>query len=128
MKKEIKVYIASPYTKGWIPHMVNIQIQTASKLMKLGYFPYTPLLSHFQSIFDPTISEEELLTLDFCFVKTCNALLRIHPVDEKGKEIPSSGADREEAVAREHSIPIFHSIEDLNDHFKCNGYQALIDL
>ena len=125
MKKEIKVYIASPYTNGWIPAMVKLQIDTADKLMDLGYFPYVPLLDHFQSLYKPR-PEDDWLEKDFAFIKVCDAVLRLKPVDEEGKEIPSSGANKEEVVAKLKGIPVFYSIDDLNNHFKSNSKQYKI--
>jgi len=123
MKKEIKIYIASPYTNGWIPSMVKLQIDTADKLMDEGYNPYTPLLDHFQSLYKPR-PETDWLNKDFVFLKCCDAVLRLFPLDENGKKISSSGADKEESMAKTHNIPVFYSIEELNDHFKANSTQS----
>jgi len=114
---EIRVYIASPYTHGWIATMVKLQMSTADKLMDLGYLPYTPLLTHFQEIFSHR-TENDWLKIDFGFLKVCDAILRLKPIDEKGNEIPSFGADSEVKLAKENGIPVFYSIGDLNVHFK----------
>ena len=125
--KEIRVYIASPYTNGWMPTNIRLQIETADKLMDLGYIPYTPLLSHFQEIYSSR-SEHDWLKIDFAFLKICDAILRLKPVGKDGKEIPSPGADQEEEIAKEHGIPIFYLIEELNDHFKAKSTQAKLEL
>ena len=121
-EREIKVYIASPYSNGWQSAMVKLQIETADMLMDEGYYPYPPLLDHFQSMYNPR-PERDWLDKDFVFLKCCDAVLRLRPVDKNGKEIPSSGADEETALAVEEGIPVFESIEDLNDHFKANSKQ-----
>lgn len=121
--KEIRVYIASPYTNGWMPTNVRRQLTAADKLIDLGYIPYTPLLTHFQEIYSSK-SEHIWLKIDFSFLKVCDAVLRLRPVDETGREIPSNGADQEEALAKKEGIPVFYSIEDLNDHFKSNSSQT----
>ena len=115
--KEIKVYIASPYSNGWMPTNIRRQFDAANQLIGLGYFPMVPLLSHFMELY---VHHEEHYWLqhDMVFLKTCDALLRLKPVDEKGNEITSKGADKEEALARECGIPVFYDIADLNVHFK----------
>jgi nucleoside 2-deoxyribosyltransferase len=114
--KEIKVYIASPYTNGWMPKMIRTQLDAADELIDLGFCPFVPLLAHFQEIYNPR-TEEDWLRVDFAFVKVCDALLRIRLYNEDGSEIYSSGADRECEVAKENGIPIFESIKDLYRHF-----------
>jgi hypothetical protein len=123
--KEIKVYIASPYTNGWMPSNVKLQLDTSNELMDLGYFPYTPLLAHFQEIYNPR-SENDWLKLDFVFLKTCDAILRLQNFDRNKELIPSPGADKEEELAKKCGIPVFHSIINLNDHFKANATQKKI--
>lgn len=122
-KREIKVYIASPYTNGWMPTNVKRQFDISGKLMELGYWPYVPLLTHFLELYTH-YPEHKWLELDFVYLKTCNALLRIKPIDESGREISSKGADQEESLARKEGIPVFYNIEDLNDHFKTNSSQT----
>jgi hypothetical protein len=45
------------------------------------------------------------LKLDFVYLKICNAVLRLRPVDKNGKEIYSSGADQEVELAIKEGIP-----------------------
>jgi len=123
MKEEIKVYIASPYSNGWQSEMVKLQIDVADELMNQGYYPYPPLLDHFQSLYRPR-PENDWLDKDFVFLKCCDAVLRLRPVDKDGREIPSSGADKETALAKKEGIPVFESVEELNDHFKANSKQT----
>lgn len=113
---KITVYIASPYSNGWMPENIRLQLKTADKLMDYGYAPYVPLLAHFQEIYNPR-SEQEWLEVDFIYVKLCDALLRLKPKGKDGKEIPSPGATKEEVLAKENNIPVFYSIEDLNEYF-----------
>lgn len=51
--KNIKVYIASPYTLGDVAVNVKIQMDMADKLMNNGFIPFTPLYSHFQHMAHP---------------------------------------------------------------------------
>jgi hypothetical protein len=115
--KEIRVYIASPYSKDWMPKNIKRQFDAANKLMGLGYWPYVPLLTHFLELYIHR-EESKWLELDFVYLKTCDALLRLKPVDDKGIEIPSKGADLEEKLAIKENIPVFYSIPELNVHFK----------
>lgn len=123
MKEEIKIYIASPYTNGWMPENIKRQMKTADELIDLGYYPYVPLLTHFLEIYSHK-EEYKWLELDFAFLKQCNALLRLKPVDKNGIEITSKGADQEEQIAKQHNIPVFYTLEDLNDYFK-SGYRQI---
>jgi len=125
--KEIKVYIASPYSKGWMPTNLRRQFKASDELMNLGYWPYVPLLTHFMELYSHR-EEKHWLELDFVYLKTCDALLRLKPVDENGDIIPSIGADLEEQLAKDEGIPVFYSIEELNDHFKVGGKQAKLEM
>jgi len=123
--EEIKVYIASPYSNGWMPTNIRRQFDAAGELINLGFFPYVPLLTHFMELYTHR-TEAHWLQQDFVFLKVCDAVLRLKPVDEMGIEIPSLGADLEETLAMENGIPIFYSIEDLNDYFKTNSTQQVL--
>jgi len=116
MNKEVKIYIASPYTNGDTATNVRRQLEMADKLLNLGYFPYTPLLTHFQHMYSPR-NEHEWLELDFVYLKVCDAVLRLKPI-VNGKEITSTGADMEEEVANENNIPVFYDLGELNVFFK----------
>jgi len=118
---KIRVYIASPYTGGWMPSNVKLQIETCDKLMNLGYHPFVPLLSHFLQIYSLR-NEHDWLELGFTWLKQCNAVLRLQNTI-KGEIVPSFGSDQEEALAKENNIPVFYSIEELNDYFKARSKQ-----
>ena len=100
----IKVYIASPYTKGDAAVNVKRQIDTANKLMNIGYVPFTPLLYHFQHMIHPRPSEDWMI-IDLEWLECCTCLLRL--------DGESPGADREVAYAKQKGIPVFHSIDDI---------------
>ena len=44
----VKVYIASPYTKGDTAVNVKRQLDAVDELMDAGFAPFAPLYSHFQ--------------------------------------------------------------------------------
>jgi hypothetical protein len=123
-EKEIKVYIASPYSAGWMPTNITRQFELSKELLELGYWPYMPLLTHFLEIYTH-YSEHIWLEQDFVYLKVCDAILRIKPVVD-GVEISSPGADLEVDLAIKEGIPVFYSIEELNNHFKANAAQGEI--
>ena len=124
-EKEIKVYIASPYSAGWMPTNISRQFDASKELLENGYWPYMPLLTHFLELYTH-YPEAKWLEQDFIYLKVCDAVLRLKPVDDDGNEIPSPGADKEVALAIKEGIPVFYSIEELNDHFKANSTSAVL--
>lgn len=104
----IKVYIASPYTKGDVAVNVRTQLETANKLMNWGFAPFAPLYSHFQHMAFPR-PYEDWIKIDLEWVKVCDAVLRL-----PGE---SNGADGEVFFAQQNNIPVFYSIWELCKHF-----------
>lgn len=101
----IKIYIASPYSKGDKLENVKFQINAANELIRRGYAPYVPLLNHFiQNEFPQT--EHKWLKLDFEYLSSCDVLIRLKPI-KNGEEVLSPGADKEEKYAISLGIPIF---------------------
>jgi hypothetical protein len=100
----IKVYIASPYTKGDVAVNVKLQLDTFDELMTLGFAPHAPLYSHFQHMAHPR-PYEDWLKNDLEWLPTCDCILRL-----PGE---SSGADREIARAKELGLLVFYSIKEL---------------
>jgi hypothetical protein len=72
----IKVYIASPYTKGDIAVNVKRQIDTADELISKGFAPFAPLYSHFQHLVHPR-AYQDWIKLDLEWIKACDVLLRL---------------------------------------------------
>lgn len=100
----IKVYIASPYTKGDIAQNVKRQMDVADELMNAGFYPYIPLLTHFQHMIHPR-PWGDWMKFDQEWVLSCNVVLRL-----PGESV---GADREVELADRTGIPVFHSIDAL---------------
>jgi len=100
------VYVASPYSNGDKLENVKQSIEVAEELIKLGYVPYLPLLSHF---WDELIHHDYQFWMDYDkkWLSRCAALLRIGGI--------SSGADKEVEYAKMSGIPIFYSIEELEE-------------
>lgn len=109
ISKNIQVYIASPYTSGDVMFNVKFQIDTYDELVKLGFFPISPLHPHLQQIVHP-LSYEIWMNIDKIHVFKSDCLLRLG-----GK---SDGADREVQWAKEWGKPIFYSIEELVEYYK----------
>lgn len=104
MEKKLKVYIASPYTKGDMAVNVKNQIDCVDVLMSLGVVPFAPLYSHFQHMVHPR-PYQDWIDIDLEWVSVCDCLLRL-----PGESI---GADNEIDIARVLGKPVFFSIEDL---------------
>jgi hypothetical protein len=101
----IKVYIASPYTKGDVALNVKRQMECANQLMDLGFAPFVPLYTHFQHMAYPR-PYKEWLEFDKIWVLTCDCLLRL--------DGESTGADLEVELAKENNIPVFYDISELH--------------
>lgn len=102
----IKVYIASPYTKGDVAVNVKVQLDMADQLMNYGFAPFVPLYSHFQHMAHPR-NHRDWMDLDLEWLAMCNCVLRL-----PGK---SAGADEEVALALKLNIPIYYSLGELID-------------
>lgn len=115
--KEIKVYIASPYTNGDREENIRFQIRIANELLDLGFYPFTPLLMHFHNLLYP---RTDWLKLDFVWLGQCDCVIRFF-TEYNGVKLDSPGADMEEELARKIGIPVFYSIEELLNYYKGKG-------
>jgi nucleoside 2-deoxyribosyltransferase len=107
--QRVRVYIASPYTNGDKEYLVNLQVDAAYHLLKMGFNPFMPLHGHYIQVRHTDLNSTfPWLEVDKAWLKECDMVIRIHPKDNFNKEIPSSGADEEEAYAKELGIPVFH--------------------
>ena len=86
MREMIRVYIASPYSTGDQEENVIRAMGVFDQLVKYGFAPYAPLLSHYQHKYYP-LPYEKWLELDIEWLRTCHILLRLPGESE--------GADRE---------------------------------
>lgn len=99
-----KVFISGPYSQGDIAINVKTAMDIAYKLMKKGYAPYCPHLTHFLHMNHPQ-PYEKWLELDKEYLILCDAVYRF-----PGE---SDGADKEVELATEKGIPVFYTIEEL---------------
>ena len=104
----IKVYIASPYTKGDIAVNVKTQMDNADMLIDFGFAPFVPLYSHFQHMAHPR-PYEDWTKLDNEWVRVCDCVLRL-----PGE---SCGADKEVELAKSLNIPVFYSIVEIIKYY-----------
>lgn len=108
------IYISGPLTTGHhILQDMGNACDMATELMIHGYAVYLPHLSVIWSLqaehSDGIESYEPWMRHDFSWIMKCDAILRM-----KGD---SRGADREVDFAKRNLIPVFYSIDDLDDYF-----------
>ena len=107
--KQIKVYIASPYSIGNKEDNVKKQINMASKLIDANFAPFVPLLYHYVEQAHPK-NYDKWLAIDLEFLSSCDCVLRL-----RGE---SKGADIELMEARKLGMPVFYSLSDLMNAYK----------
>lgn len=108
--KNIVVYIASPYTYPLGNQLENVHksIDAWEKLVKLGFTPFAPLLTHF-------IEERYSHTPEFWYeydnvlLDRCDCVLRLFGV--------SNGADNEVKRAEKNCMPIFYTMKELTEYY-----------
>lgn len=106
----VKVYIASPYTKGDVAVNVKAQLDCFARLMDYKeYAPFAPLYSHFQHMAHPR-PYQDWIRLDKEWVAVCDCILRL-----PGE---SSGADGEVELAKSLGKTVFYSIEEMNKFYQ----------
>lgn len=104
----IKIYVAGPYTHGDVAVNVKNAFKLANELADLGFAPFVPHSTHFWHMMFPR-EYEFWLKLDNVFLPLCDALIRIPG--------HSNGADKEVELANSLKMPVFHSIDDLKEHY-----------
>lgn len=99
-----RIYIAGPYTAGDPCVNTHTAIEAGNALLDAGFAPMVPHLSHFWHTMTPR-DYEDWMRIDLAWVAAADAVLRLPG--------HSPGADREEACAIAHGVPVFHSLADL---------------
>ena len=108
--RKIVVYIASPYTKGDVGANVHNSSVVADALLSFGYVPFPPILfSHLWHLISPK-PYDVWMEMDYEYILRCDCLLRV-----PGK---SGGADNEVKFAQDNHIPVFYSLEDLDNYYR----------
>ena len=98
------VYIASPYSEGNKLWNVQYSLLVAEGLIRYGFLPYTPLLSHYWNEYSEH-DYEYWMELDLAWLEQCDIVLRL-----PGK---SHGADREVNRAFELNLPVYYNLRKL---------------
>ena len=116
--RKVKIYIARPYTNGIKEENVKLQMDATYHLIMLGFNPYMPIYHYFIQKDHPDMTEHTVdwvKEIDLPWLECCDMAIRLHPKDKFGVEIPSPGANKEEAFCKENGIPMFHfnTIEDM---------------
>ena len=100
----MKIFIASPYTIGDVAQNVREGCLVAEKIRELGHLPFVPMLFHLWHLLSPH-DYGYWTSMDNEWLYECEALLRVPG--------PSSGADKEVALAMKLGIPVYYSLDDL---------------
>lgn len=103
-----RIYVAGPYTAAnsrLTKLNVDKAISVGCKLIRKGYAPFIPHLSHYIWMHPDGDFDYQLWTkLDMEWLKVCDAFYYMDS---------SPGADKELEKAREMGIPIYTKIEDV---------------
>ena len=98
------IYVAGPYTRG--DPVVNTRnaILAGEEIIKLGYVPFVPHLSHLWHMVSPH-DIGYWYNYDFEWLRKCDAILRL-----PGE---SSGSDKEVIVAKLMGLPVYYSVQEI---------------
>jgi hypothetical protein len=99
-----RVYVAGPYTNPDPCINTHETINVANQLLDVGFTPFVPHLSHFWHTVTPK-PYEDWLEYDNRWIPACDCMLRLPGA--------SSGADKEETLAKSLGIPVYYSLADL---------------
>lgn len=104
--KEIRVYVAGPYSQGDNFRNVRTAILAGEELAAYGLVPFIPHLFAFWDYLSPH-PYDFWMKLDAHWLRACDAILRL-----PGESV---GADTECIEARALNIPVFDSIAGLTE-------------
>jgi hypothetical protein len=104
----VRIYVSGPYTVGDTPTNVARAILVGDYLYEMGYASYVPHLTLLCQLVRAR-PYEDWIDFDLTWLKVCDGMIRL-----PGK---SPGADREQEVAEDTDIPVFHSIGELTRTF-----------
>ena len=125
MSKIETVYVAGAITPYSGEHPVlglfaNLRRgqRMAKNLLLKGYSPFCPFLDflYFLQLEEgENITEKQIKDLSMVWLRKCDAMI-VLPKHRK-----SAGTQAEKVTAKERNIPIFYSVEDLEDYEEANG-------
>lgn len=105
-KERPRIYISGPITLGNGRWNFFKSVETQAQLIESGFAPLNPVLTMMLPGHQ-NISHEAWLEVDLPWIECADAVLRL-----PGE---SAGADEEVAFAEDHNIPVFISIETLEE-------------
>lgn len=108
-KNKVKVFIASPYTRGEIDKNMQNQKDISNKLIDLGFCPLPIALCYHQLAIDLPREYNVWIELTANWIQKCDCILRL-----PGESL---GADNELEIAKELNMPIFYEIEELKNYY-----------
>jgi len=114
----IRIYLAGPYSVGNKEANVVTALVYAETLIKKGFIPYVPHLSHYWDLEYPH-DVKFWLEYDEHWLAVCDCVLRI-----PGESV---GADREMKFAIDRGIPVYLDIESLLRWKETKGASAPAD-
>lgn len=104
--RQMKIYIAGPYTKGDTAKNVRRAIYAADYVTAtLGHVAFCPHLTHFWHFVIPHDDINFWYKYDLEWLRCCDAILRL--------DGESHGADREVELAIELGLPVYKSVFDI---------------
>lgn len=101
MERQLKIYIAGPYTHGDTAEHVREAILVGLAVADLGHAPFIPHLYHFAHMLSPR-PYEFWMTLDLTWLAACDGVLRLPG--------HSPGADREVERAKVLGLPVYFGL------------------
>lgn len=102
-----RIYVAGPMRGEYDDHQegyIACGIMAGRELIKAGFQPFIPHLSHYVDS-DNILGVETWLEMDLVWISLCHAVLRLSG--------DSKGADAEVAFAQENNIPVYYDIDKL---------------
>ncbi len=100
------IYVAGPYTKDDPAVNTRNAILVGEEIVKMGHIPFIPHLTHFWHIIFPH-EYQYWMDMDEKWLLRCDALFRM-----PGN---SSGADIEVKKAKERGMPVYYSLEEMQN-------------
>ncbi len=112
-----RVYVAGSYSSNNVIQILdNIRegVRLSTEVLLAGYAPFSPWLDyHFQLMLRPG----EKLTIDDYYKYSLAWLIKADAILIVPNSDNSVGTQNEIEIAHEYNIPVFHSLEKLNEYF-----------
>lgn len=100
------IYVSGPYSKGDTAENIRNACLAGNEILKRGFTPFVPHLIHLWHLITPK-PYQDWLDIDLALISRMDAVLRI-PGESKG-------ADNEVALALRLGIPVFYSLDEIQN-------------